>query len=149
MSRVLDKWLAEGFHPVRGTDGLWHVSVFSVRWLAGRRAERLARASVMTLADLWLGSTVIISNRTRYKPETILRWQQFADLMRVEGVGQETARLLYAAGVGTVRQLAKSEPAGLRRAIEEALKQSPQLAKRKPGLKVIEGWIKDALTIGA
>lgn len=147
MTRVLDTWLKEGFHEVHGTDSLWLVSIHSVNWLSEKKSLRLAEAGIITLMDLWLGSAVIISNRTRFKPETILRWQQKADLMRVDGIGSDSARLLVAAGIHTVRQLAKSEVAQVKLRIENALKESPRLAKRKPGPKTIESWIKNALNI--
>lgn len=147
MNRVLDIWLEEGFHEVHGTDSLWEISVYSVDWLSESEAETLAEASILTLMDLWMGSTVIISNRTGLSPQTILRWQEIADLIRVDGIGSESARLLVGAGINSVRELARCEIADVKARVEKALKKSPKLAKHKPGDKTIENWVKNALTI--
>ncbi|ODS38250.1 MAG: hypothetical protein A7315_03335 [Candidatus Altiarchaeales archaeon WOR_SM1_79] len=43
-------------------------------------------------------------------PYLILKWTKMADLMRIEGVGQQFAELLVLAGIDSVKILAESDP---------------------------------------
>src|SRR6476659_8062071 len=75
--------------------------------------------------------------------QTVLRWANLADRMRIKGVREPYADLLKDAGVDTVRELKYRNPARLAEAMATAN------AKRKrvqllPSEKRIEHWIEAA-----
>jgi len=75
--------------------------------------------------------------------QTVLRWANLADRMRIKGVREPYAELLKDAGVDTVRELKYRNPGRLAEAMAAAN------AKRKrvdqlPTAKRVEHWIADA-----
>ena len=146
MTRMLDVWLKEGYHEVPGTDSL-NTEVEPIEGIGPVYATKLAKAGIISLMDLWMGSTVIISNRTGIDTELIVRWQKMADISRVDGVGMQYAELVVSAGIDTVQRLASSEVDEVTKRIEKAMKKYPAMVRRKPGKKTIEKWINNALTI--
>ena len=145
--RILDKWLEEGYHSVSGTDNLMMQDLDYIEGIGPSYMERLNEAGVMTLMDLWLASPVIVANRSGLAVSLIQRWQEMADLSRVEGVGQQYAELLVSAGIDTVQQLASSEVESLLSSIEQALEEYPNMVGTRPGEESVEKWILNALTI--
>jgi predicted flap endonuclease-1-like 5' DNA nuclease len=70
----------------------------------------------------------------------ILKWANRADLMRVNGVGEEFSDLLEAAGVDTVPELAQRRADNLHAALMKA-NGAKKLVRQPPALKAVEGWI--------
>ncbi len=73
----------------------------------------------------------------------ILDWVNRADLMRVQGVGEEYSDLLEAAGVDTVRELGTRRPENLYRTILE-VNGKKRLVRRPPSLKAVARWVEHA-----
>lgn len=73
----------------------------------------------------------------------ILRFVNYADLMRVKGVGGEYAELLEAAGVDTVAALARRNAGNLHAKIEEANAQKKLVRQVAPASKVAD-WVEQA-----
>jgi predicted flap endonuclease-1-like 5' DNA nuclease len=73
----------------------------------------------------------------------ILEWVNLADLMRVNGVGEEYSDLLEEAGVDTVKELRNRNPENLYKAIQE-VNARKKLVRQLPGLSKVEAWIKSA-----
>ncbi len=73
----------------------------------------------------------------------ILEWVNLADLYRVKGVGSEYSDLLEEAGVDTVVELAKRDPAKLYAKMEQ-VNMKKNLVNKMPGRKVVAKWIRQA-----
>lgn len=73
----------------------------------------------------------------------ILRFVNYADLMRIKGVGGEYAELLEAAGVDTVAALARRNAGNLHAKIEEANAQKKLVRQVAPASKVAD-WVEQA-----
>ena len=73
----------------------------------------------------------------------VLRWANHCDLYRVRGVAGEMAELLEAAGVDTVRELARRVPANLAEAMEAANGRR-KLVRVVPGETVVAKWVEEA-----
>jgi predicted flap endonuclease-1-like 5' DNA nuclease len=73
----------------------------------------------------------------------ILEWVNLADLMRVNGIGEEYSDLLEEAGVDTVKELRNRNPENLYKAIQE-VNARKKLVRQLPGLSKVEAWIKSA-----
>lgn len=110
--------------------------------------EKLREAGVNT-TDKLLESTQTPKQRkelaeaTGISPKLILRFANMADLFRINGVGQEYAELLEAAGVDTVPELAQRNAENLTAKMEE-VNEEKKLVRRTPSLASVEKWVEEA-----
>jgi predicted flap endonuclease-1-like 5' DNA nuclease len=73
----------------------------------------------------------------------ILELANRADLSRIKGVAGVYSDLLEAAGVDTVKELAKRRPDNLHAKIVET-NEAEALTKQPPTLKAVEAWVEQA-----
>ena len=106
---------------VRGTNGLLE------RGGTSKGRKELAKASGFSTARL-------------------LEWVNRADLFRVKGVGSEFSDLLEGAGVDTVRELAKRDPAKLYDTLVQ-VNMKKKLVRQVPSLKQVKAWVKQAKSL--
>lgn len=66
-----------------------------------------------------------------------------ADLYRIDGIGSEYSELLEAAGVDTVPELARRNPANLAQTLAE-VNEAKKLVRRVPGETEVAKWIEQA-----
>ena len=85
----------------------------------------------------------VLSDQTGLSPQWLLRVANFADKMRIKGIGEEYAELLEAAGVDTVRELKYRNPANLAKRMAEVNKRL-KLVRALPSEKVVLRWIETA-----
>lgn len=119
-----------------------------IEGIGEKYAQQLAKARIATTqALLETGSTPQgrreIAEKTGITENLILRWVNQADLFRIEGVGEEYADLLEAAGVDTVPELAQRNPANLHRTLVE-VNEEKQLVRRSPSETEVEEWVQQA-----
>ena len=84
-----------------------------------------------------------ICESTGIDDKRILRWVNMADLFRINGVGEEYADLLEAAGVDTVKELRNRIPSNLHAKMIE-VNESKKLVRSVPSLSSVEKWINHA-----
>lgn len=84
-----------------------------------------------------------LSEKTEYLESLILRWVNHADLMRLKGVGGQHAELLEAAGVDSVVELARRDPANLHAKLI-ATNEVKHLVRDVPRLDEVTHWIQQA-----
>ena len=80
---------------------------------------------------------------TRLDEKQILVWLNRADLMRVKGVGSEYSDLLEAAGVDTIKELRRRNPASLTKKMMQ-INETQKLVQRLPTEGMVEGWVAHA-----
>ncbi len=85
----------------------------------------------------------LLAERTGLPQKDILCWANMADRMRIKGVGKETAELLQAAGVDTVKELGYRNPRKLAEAMRQA-NDRRKLVRLLPSDRAIERWIEEA-----
>jgi uncharacterized membrane protein/predicted flap endonuclease-1-like 5' DNA nuclease len=110
--------------------------------------QKLIEAGIRDVEELLeKGSTVHGRNEivktTGISEKLLLRWVNMADLYRIQGIGQEYAELLEAAGVDTVPELAQRVPANLLEKMVAANAQK-KLVRRLPDLSQLESWVAQA-----
>jgi CBS domain-containing protein len=86
-----------------------------VRGIRGEFDRKLRRAGLVTTKDLLKRCLTPIARESFAKelgldPYLLFKWTKMADLMRIEGVGQQFAELLVLADVDSVKTLAASDP---------------------------------------
>ena len=114
-------------------------------------AKKLALAGITTTASLLeKGHTVSqrqkLAEQTGIDKKMILQWVQFADLLRVKGIGTEFADLLDAVGVDTSRELSYRQAENLAQEMKK-INEQRRLVHRVPGVKELTRIILSAKEI--
>jgi predicted flap endonuclease-1-like 5' DNA nuclease len=109
---------------------------------------QLSEAGISTTEDL-LEKAATPDGRQAVEDETgisgklILRWANMADLFRINGVSEEYADLLEAAGVDTVPELAQRNPENLYQVLIQT-NEEKQLVRGTPGESQVATWVSEA-----
>lgn len=114
-------------------------------------AAKLAPAGIKTTQDLLTHAATpagraALAETTGITEHHILKWANIADLMRINGVGEEFSELLEAAGVDTVKELKHRVPAHLHEKLAE-VNEARKLTRQVPGLSQVTNWIEQAKTM--
>jgi predicted RecB family nuclease len=123
-------------------------SIDTIEGIGHKQATSLRKARIRTVeALLKKGATRKgrrdISSSTGIGETLILEWVNRADLMRVRGVGEEYSDLLEAAGVDTIKELRRRNPANLLAAMVE-INVGNSLVRRLPTYAMVERWVAHA-----
>ncbi|MCC7426634.1 MAG: DUF4332 domain-containing protein [Alphaproteobacteria bacterium] len=111
-------------------------------------AEKLKGASIAKVGDLLdrcgtAKGRKDLAAATGIPEKNILRWTNMADLMRINGVGEEMSDLLEAAGVDTVKELRQRNAANLAKAMAAANEKTKRV-NRVPAESEVARWIEQA-----
>lgn len=87
-----------------------------------------------------------LAEQTGIPEKIILEWINRADLMRINGVGEEYSDLLEAAGVDTVKELRNRNAENLFQTLITT-NSSKKLVRRVPSLSKVRHWIEIAASL--
>lgn len=87
-----------------------------------------------------------LAGKTGIGAKLILEWANHVDLFRISGVGEEYADLLEEAGVDTIPELARRNPANLHAALQAA-NEKKKLVRQLAGQDQVAGWIEQAKSL--
>jgi len=123
-------------------------SVKDIKGIGEIFAAKLAARKVTTTDELLLfGATAdgreSLRATTGVHSRQILRWCNWADLMRIQGIGPQFTQLLEAAGVGSLKDLAGSRAENLKARIEDEIRLM-RLSAAPPSLTEVRRWITEA-----
>lgn len=123
-------------------------SIDTIEGIGHKQATSLRKARIRTVeALLKKGATRKgrreIATVTEISEKLILEWVNRADLMRVRGVGEEYSDLLEAAGVDTIKELRRRNPANLLASMVE-INTKKMLVRRLPTEVMVERWVENA-----
>lgn len=122
-----------------------HSHVMQVEGIGPVFAARLNAAGIITTDQLLAANPGTVATRIDATPELVTEWQDMARLMRVKGVGPQTAELLVKAGVRTPEALANESPEHLSRVCTEALEgKKVKIANLQPTPAIAKRWIDGA-----
>lgn len=111
-------------------------------------AEKLTAVGIKTTGD-YLERAKDPKGRKALAEETgidgarILKWANMADLMRINGVGEEYSELLEAAGVDTVKELKHRNAENLAAKMKE-VNEEKKLVRLVPSEKNVVKWVEQA-----
>jgi predicted flap endonuclease-1-like 5' DNA nuclease len=114
-------------------------------------AAKLQESGIITQADLLAQGAApagrkAIAKASGISPKLILKWLNRADLARVKGIGEEYADLLEYAGVDTVPELARRNPANLYAKLE-TVNEEKSLTRRLPSEAQVAQWVEQAKSL--
>lgn len=118
-------------------EGLAPNAVESLRSAGIRTSDRLLEATKSAKAR------EALSQKTGIEPRQLLRFANFADKLRVKGLGAGYAELLCRVGVDTVRELKYRNPAKLAAAMREE-NDKRKLVRLVPTEKAVGRWVEAA-----
>jgi len=126
-------------------------SIDAIEGIGHTYATKLRKARVRTTeALLKNGATrrgrAQLAEVTGLSEQRILEWVNRADLFRVKGVGEEYSDLLESAGVDTVKELRRRNPANLLAAMIE-INTAKRLVRRLPTESMVARWVEHAKTL--
>ncbi len=87
-----------------------------------------------------------LADKVGISEQQVLKFANMVDLFRINGVGQEFAELLEAAGIDTVPELAQRKPENLVSKMVE-VNEVKHLTRRTPSIKDVEKWVTEAKTL--
>jgi predicted RecB family nuclease len=126
-------------------------TIDTIEGLSYRQATKLRKARVRTTeALLKTGATRRgrreLAAASDLPERSILDWVNRADLMRVQGVGEEYSDLLEAAGVDTIKELRRRNPRNLLGTMI-AVNKKKRLVRRLPTEAMVERWVDHAKSL--
>lgn len=84
-----------------------------------------------------------LAEETGISEKLILKWANHCDLFRIKGVAGQMSELLEAAGVDTVKELARRNAENLAATLA-ATNEEKKLVRSVPSAKEVAGWIAQA-----
>jgi predicted flap endonuclease-1-like 5' DNA nuclease len=117
--------------------GIGPLMALKLKKLGIRTTDKLLEAAKTAKARKALAAQLEVDE------QTVLRWANLADRMRIKGVGEPYAELLQAVGVDTVKELKYRNVANLAKAMADANRKR-KLVRLLPSEKRIERWIAQA-----
>src|SRR3954469_2774226 len=124
-------------YPLTAIAGIGPAMSAKLKTLGIRTTEKLLEMAA-TAKD-----RKILSEKLDVSEQTVLRWANLADRMRIKGVREPYAELLKHAGVDTVKELKYRNPARLAQAMAEA-NAKRKLVQLLPSEKRVGHWIEAA-----
>jgi hypothetical protein len=126
-------------------------SIDAIEGIEHRLATKLRKGRIRTTeALLKQGATrkgrAELAAATGINEQLILSWVNRADLFRVKGVGEEYSALLESAGVDTVKELRRRNPANLLSTMVE-INTAKRLVRRLPTESMVARWVHHAKTL--
>ncbi len=126
-------------------------SIEQISGIGPAYGEKLRAAGIRTTeALLRAGATPEerqeLAEKIGVSADTILKWVNRADLMRVTGIGEQYSDLLEAAGVDTVLELARRNPENLHQKLAE-INAEKGLVRRLPNQDMVANWIEQAKSL--
>lgn len=122
--------------------------IAEIEGIGEKYAAKLQQAGITTVEELLEkggapAGRKKIAEDSGLSNKLILRWINMADLFRINGVGQEFADLLEAAGVDTVPELAQRNSANLAKKMKE-VNEGKRLVRQVPSEKQVTAWVAQA-----
>jgi predicted flap endonuclease-1-like 5' DNA nuclease len=124
-------------YPLTAIAGIGPAMTARLKALGIRTTEKLLEASA-TVKD-----RRILAQKLDVDEQTVLRWANLTDRMRIKGVREPYAELLKDAGVDTVRELKYRNPGRLAQAMASANAKHKRV-RLLPSEKRVGGWIEAA-----
>ena len=126
------------------------MKIIEIEGIGGKFGQKLEKGGIENIEDLIPMSRKEIkelAGKTGISEKLLDKWQEHADLMRINGVGPEYAEALNEIGIDSVKELAQRNPENTLERIEKLDKEKPNVIRKLPVLDWIKDWIEEAKKI--
>ena len=124
-------------YAIMDIEGIGPLMAAKLKTLGIRTTDKLLEAAKTAKGRKILAAKLDVDE------QTVLRWANLADRMRIKGIGEPYAALLQAVGVDTVKELKYRNVSNLAKAMADANRKK-KLVRLLPSEKRIERWIAQA-----
>ncbi len=147
--KAIESWIkeAKGKFEEKKAKESPKMDILEIEGIGETYAKKLGMAGVSICENLLSLSKEKIkelAKKTGISEKLIDKWQEHADLMRIDGVGPEYSEALNEIGVDSVKELAQRNPENTLERIKKLDKEKPDVIRRLPGLDDIKDWIEQA-----
>jgi len=126
------------------------MKIVDIEGVGEKYAKTLGKATIVNVEDLvplkW-SEIKELAKTTSISLKLLEKWQDYAELMVIKGVGPEYSEVLNKIGIDSSRELAYRNPKNTLDKIIEFDKKQPDVIRKIPKIEDIEGWISEAMEI--
>ncbi|MFX0074208.1 MAG: DUF4332 domain-containing protein [Candidatus Hermodarchaeota archaeon] len=145
----VDSWIkqAKDLYEVKKVSKTAFMDVIDIEGIGEKYAKKLNKAGVVKLQDLMTLTKAKIkelSVKTNISTKMIDKWQEHANLMKIDGIGPEYSDVLNQVGIDSVKELAKRVPQATLDKIIVFDKSKPNVIRKIPKLEELKSWIAQA-----
>jgi len=145
----IDSWIKEAkdLYEVKKVKKTAKMNVIDIEGIGEIYAKKLNRVGIVKLEDLMTLTKAKINElsvKTKISAKMIDKWQEHANLMKIDGIGPEYADALNQIGIDSVKELAKRTAQTTLDKIVELDKSKPNVIRKIPKLEEINAWIAHA-----
>ena len=145
----VDSWIkqAKDLYEKKKVNKTAKMDIIDIEGIGEIYAKKLNKVGIVKLEDLINLTKARIkqlSVKTKVSAKMFDKWQEHANLMRINGIGPESAEVLNKIGIDSVKELAKRVPQATLDKIVEFDKKQPNVIRKLPTLADIKDWIAQA-----
>lgn len=126
------------------------MDIIDIEGIGETYAKKLNKVGLVKLDDLMALTKAKIkelSVKTKISAKLIDKWQEHANLMKIDGIGPEYSDALNQIGIDSVKELAKRTPQATFDKIVALDKSKPNVIRKLPKLEEVKSWIAQAKKI--
>ena len=148
LTQVKD-WIkeAEDLYEIKKVKKTPKMNVIDIEGIGPKYAKSLKKANIVKLEDLMTLTKAEIKEvavKTKISAKMIDKWQEHANLMKIDGIGPEYSDALNQIGIDSVKEFAKRAPQSVLDKIIALDKSKPNVIRKIPKLEDIKDWIAQA-----
>jgi predicted flap endonuclease-1-like 5' DNA nuclease len=145
----IDSWIkqAKELYEVKKVSKTAFMDVIDIEGIGEIYAKKLNKAGIVKLQDLMTLTKARIkelSVKTKISTKMIDKWQEHANLMKIDGIGPEYSDALNQIGIDSIKELAKRAPQATFDKIIALDKSKPNVIRKLPKLEEVKSWIAQA-----
>lgn len=146
----VESWIkqADELYEVKKQKKTPKMDIIDIEGIGPKYAKTLkTKAGIEKLEDLMILTKARIKEvavKTKLSAKLIDKWQEHANLMKIDGIGPEYADALNQIGIDSVKELAQRAPQATLDKIVEFDKKKPDVIRKIPTLANVKGWIAQA-----
>jgi predicted flap endonuclease-1-like 5' DNA nuclease len=120
------------------------IEIEGVGEVYAKTLEKAGYANVEDLISLSWREIKELAEKTKISLKLVEKWQDQAEIMVIKGGGPEYSEVLNRVGIDSTRELAQRNPKNTLDKIVAFDKDQPDVIRKIPEVKEIEGWISEA-----
>ena len=146
----VESWVKQAvdLYEVKKVSKTPKMDIIDIEGIGPKYAKTLkTKAGIVKLEDLMALTKARIKEvaiKTKLSAKLIDKWQEHANLMKIDGIGPEYADALNQAGIDSIKELANRAPQATLDKIVEFDKNRPNVIRKLPTLANVKNWITQA-----
>jgi predicted flap endonuclease-1-like 5' DNA nuclease len=145
----IDSWIkqAKELYEVKKESKTAKMDIIDIEGIGETYAKKLNKVGIVKLEDLMTLTKARIkelSVKTKVSTKLFDKWQEHANLMKIDGIGPEYSDALNQIGIDSVKELANRAAQATLDKIIAFDKSKPNVIRKLPKLEDVKSWIAQA-----